>query len=253
VQVAAALRGRHGALARAHYGTSLAMLAGDVQHGWALASLCRLREHGVSPAVTAALAERMCGWLTPALISGEALDVEYSLRTTVTPAEVERMTRLKTGALLRYSAEAGAMIGLGVADAADPRVAALGRFAELAGVAFQLQDDLLGVYGSEAETGKPAGSDLREGKRTLLYLTALARTRGAQRIFLASLLGARPLSSARLERARRLMTACGADAHVRRRAARLAAEAQRLLEAFPLEPYHGLLTQWLACLVNRSS
>ena len=99
----------------AHYGVSVAVLAGDLQQSWAYALLCDLQERGVSSGLVTRLVRRMAASLTPRLLEGEMLDAQYSLRTDTGLSEddILRMLAGKTAALLEYAAWAGASIGLG--------------------------------------------------------------------------------------------------------------------------------------------
>ena len=81
-----------------------------------------------------------------------------------------RVNRYKTAA---YTIERPLHLGATIAGADDETIAAFRGYGRDIGIAFQLRDDLLGVFGDPAITGKPAGDDLREGKRTVLYATAL--------------------------------------------------------------------------------
>ena len=106
---------------------------------------------------------------------GQQLDMEYELRQEVTVAEYMEMIRLKTSVLLGASLEIGALIGGADSQAAHSLYEA---GVEL-GLAFQIQDDLLDVYGDEATFGKPIGGDIINAKKTLLLLYALEQIRGS--------------------------------------------------------------------------
>ena len=108
---------------------------------------------------------------------GQALDMEYEKRDNVTVRDYFAMIEKKTGRLISTATELGAHIGGGTPEQAR----ALHRFGHYLGRAFQLQDDLLDVFGSEEEFGKTIGGDIVEGKRTFLLLTALERARGDDR------------------------------------------------------------------------
>ena len=233
------------------YAEHMAMLAGDIQQSWAVDALCRAAGDGVPLAVVCALVRRLTGWVTPLLVSGEALDVEFAHRTDVGADEVERMLGLKTGVLLRFAAEAGVMVGVGTDRLADPRVVAAGTFAHDAGLAFQIKDDLLGMFGDEAALGKPVGADLREGKRTLLLVTALQRLRGEEREELLALWGEGTAGPAEIRRARGLLAGSGAVALVESRARELTAGARERLQAFPENRYRRLLERLLDFIVER--
>jgi geranylgeranyl diphosphate synthase type I len=236
----------------AEFGRNMAILAGDVLHGWAVDALNRVTADGVDPAVTGALVGRLAGWVTPELISGEALDVEFESRPALTDEAVENMLRLKTGVLLQFAAETGAMIGLCCADHLHPGVVALGRFAADAGLAFQLQDDILGIFGDEASLGKPVGSDLREGKQTLLYLEALKLSPADQRAELQALWGKPDADARDLELARRLLVDCGAREAIRQRAEKLVRCSQKILLDYPDSRPRLLLGQWADFMLQRA-
>ncbi len=112
------------------------------------------------------------------LMAGQFLDVVESVRpwASLPPEErlrrADRVIRYKSA---KYSVEHPLLIGALAAQADDEQVAALSRFGLDVGRAFQLRDDLLGVFGDPEVTGKPAGDDLREGKRTVLVAAALER------------------------------------------------------------------------------
>ncbi|MDO5501701.1 MAG: polyprenyl synthetase family protein [Actinomycetia bacterium] len=121
------------------------------------------------------------------LMAGQFLDVVESVRPWASlPGEermqrADRVIRYKSA---KYSVEHPLLIGALAASAGTEQVAALSRFGLDVGRAFQLRDDLLGVFGDPSVTGKPAGDDLREGKRTVLIAATLDRVEpeGAQRL-----------------------------------------------------------------------
>lgn len=101
---------------------------------------------------------------------GQQLDMDFERRDDVTVADYLRMVSRKTGALLGASAKIGALAG--GASAADAE--RMYEFGDAVGVAFQIEDDYLDVYGDEETFGKPIGGDIRNGKKTFLLLSALA-------------------------------------------------------------------------------
>lgn len=225
------------------FGVNMAILAGDVQQAWSNHLMLRLREEPVSPSVVLALVDRLNSHVNPELISGEALDVALEQKPfeSIKPDEIDEMVRLKTGVLLGFSAEAGAMIGLGTDDREHPTVRALSRYAELAGLAFQLQDDLLGMFGNAAVFGKPIGSDLRAGKRTQLFAEAASRLTGDDRARLFAALGNATLDEAGCEAIRELLRRCGAVDAVQMRAETAIREALACLTVLPHSRYRELL------------
>lgn len=111
------------------------------------------------------------------ICEGQQMDVNFERRTDVSEAEYIEMIRLKTSVLLACSAKAGALL----ADAPDADADALYAFAERLGLAFQLQDDYLDVYGDPAVFGKKIGGDILCGKKTFLLINALNRSDDAGR------------------------------------------------------------------------
>lgn len=244
-----------GAAAGKVFGVNIAILAGDVQQAWANSLLLRCQRDEAPPAIVLAAVARMNNWLNPTLIAGEAIDVELEHRSPAdcNPAEIEEMLRLKTGALLRFAAECGAAIGLASSDWEHPWIAALGEFAEKAGLAYQLQDDLLGVFGEEEKIGKPVGSDLRQGKCTLLLALAARAMSGPDRDRLRQMAGQGELSVAQLESARALLRDSGAVAAVEERARDLVRQAIAELDVLPEGEYRELLRDWANHVCRRSS
>ena len=194
------------------YGRDMAILAGDLQQGWAVALLLGCLERGVSPAVVLDMVRGMTAWLTPKLLEGEALDVQLSLRpfTDLSSADILRMMELKTGVLLEYAARCGAAIGSNGTLWDSPVADALGVFALNCGIAFQIQDDILGLTGEERKLGKPVGADLREGKRTLIMLNAWRRGTQGDRQLLTHAVGNPNLSPRTLGLVRECLVRTGA-------------------------------------------
>lgn len=112
-----------------------------------------------------------------ALTRGQYLDMSFEGRQDVAPGEYLEMIGLKTAAILGYSAWAGATVG--GADDASRR--ALRAFGEALGKAFQIEDDVQGIWGDPDKTGKVAASDLKNRKKTLPVLLGLERASGADR------------------------------------------------------------------------
>ena len=234
-------------------GRDFAILAGDLQQGWANDLLLRSAEHGVPPEVTVALGRRFQKLANSDLISGEALDVEFSLRelTGLKSQEVRTMLGLKTGALLQFCTEAGAMIALNTADAEHPDVRKLSEFALAAGIAFLLRVDYLGIFGVYDSLGKALGNDLREGKATVMLLDTLRLASAADREKLLGYIGRETYSDADLDDVRRIMRDSGAAASNEAEAARLAEQARNILRSFPDNPYRQHLLDLVNFLIDR--
>ncbi|MEO5535068.1 MAG: polyprenyl synthetase family protein [Pseudolysinimonas sp.] len=151
-----------------HHGSSAAVIAGDL----ALFNAYRLIDRsGVSDDVRARLLEVMDDALF-ASAAGELIDIDFALKPEDPHVDdILTMERLKTAV---YSFEGPLQAGAILAGAAEEIIETLGEFGRDIGIAYQLVDDVLGVFGAEAETGKTTIGDLREGKRTVLIAYAAA-------------------------------------------------------------------------------
>ena len=122
------------------------------------------------------------------------------------------------------------------------------------GEAFQLRDDVLGVFGDPAITGKPAGDDLREGKRTEIIAHALTLASPTDQEFIQTRLGADDLREAEVTRMSALLESCGALAATEASIAELSEQGLAALDELTVTPLarHGLRTLGLAA-IRRSS
>jgi geranylgeranyl diphosphate synthase type II len=184
-----------------HRGISAAVIAGDL----ALFNAYRLIDRsGVGDVVRGRLIEVMDDALF-ASAAGELIDVDFSFAPEVPRVDdILAMERLKTAV---YSFECPLQAGAILAGAPEETVATLGDFGREMGIAYQIVDDLLGVFGTEAETGKTTIGDLREGKRTVLIAYATSAPGWDE---LAHLFGDANLTEPDAQRLRDHLTGCGA-------------------------------------------
>ena len=236
-----------------HYGRSIAMLAGDVQQAWSWSLLFEAHlEYGVSAEIVIRLAQVLASQVTPLLVEGETLDVQYSgAALQLSEDEIIDMLWKKTGVLYEFAGRAGAAIALNDADANLPSAFALAKFCSLCGTAFQIQDDILGIVGDAQQLGKPVGSDIREGKTTLLTLKALARADAGQREKILRTLGGDGATAADIQVVTELLRDLGAISHAQVIAHRYVKEALTHLDAIPDNSYRALLAQWAHYLIQR--
>ncbi len=167
------------------------------------------------------------------LLAGQFLDVVGHATDLSTPEGVLRISRYKTAA---YTIERPLHLGAALADADDDVVAAYRAFGTDLGIAFQLRDDLLGVFGDPAVTGKPAGDDLREGKRTLLVALARQHPDRAAAAAVEHALGKPDLTPDEVGAARCALTDLGVVAEVEERIASLTTSALDALAGVDLDP-----------------
>lgn len=238
-----------------HYGVSIGILAGDVQHGWAVSLLTALTaEQGVSPSVALALIRELDGPVLNTIVEGQVLDVQYSKLSLgrSEPKGILDMLWKKTGALYEFAGRAGAMIGLGSTDGDHEWIRAIAQFTGRCGTAFQLQDDILGVVGDERALGKPVGSDIREGKRTTVVHFALEQANDVQRERLLSVLGHRDISDCDVAEVRELLEELGGIECTRQLAQQIVAEALGALDPLPPSLYKDLLETWAEYTIQRT-
>jgi geranylgeranyl diphosphate synthase, type I len=204
------------------YGEAVAILLGDL--AFVQADELFLRADVPAEALLAGLARFTV--LREEVMAGQYLDLHAATSRTTDRDLALTVATLKSG---RYSVARPLEIGASLAGADDELVEGLGRFGDPLGRAFQVRDDLLGVFGTEADTGKSAASDLAEGKRTLLIAEAMARLDGAERARLEAGLGDPDLDDARAADLRELLEACGARGATERYVRDAVAEADAVL------------------------
>jgi len=165
---------RHRPTVWAVWGEPQAINAGDALLTLGRLALLELRQEGVPPERVLEAA-RVLDERTLEIVEGQALDLSFEDRLDVGEYAYLEMIAKKTGALFDCALRLGGLVGAG-----DPAVAeALGRCGRLLGVAFQVRDDMLGVWGAENRTGKLPAADIRNRKKSLPVVYALARAEGA--------------------------------------------------------------------------
>lgn len=173
--------------------------------------------------------------------AGQFLDVLAQARLGADPsvasdlaqevALAERVVEFKTS---RYTVARPCQIGAALGGGSDELVRGLGEFGSPLGHAFQYRDDVLGVFGDEDVTGKPAGDDLREGKRTVLVAHALAQASPGEASELDAMLGDASLTTTDIERARAIIEGSGAREATEREIEASSAKALAALAATPM-------------------
>ncbi|WP_374118827.1 polyprenyl synthetase family protein [Allokutzneria sp. A3M-2-11 16] len=197
------------------FGVPAAVLAGDAL--WALA--LRLLTDGGRTASAPGM--RTMAITLCRLMDGQSADTDFPLRDRVSMAECQDMAAGKTAAVMACACALGALAGGG-----DPaQISAFQRMGEHLGMAFQVVDDLLGIWGDPDALGKPVGSDLVNRKKSFPVVAALnsGTEAGAELAALYRL--DRPLTEAEVERAAGLVEAAGGRAWAQREAERYAEAA----------------------------
>jgi geranylgeranyl diphosphate synthase type I len=206
------------------FGAAAAILLGDLLLSWAD------NVFAAAPIDRAARQATREVWdgMRQLVMAGQYLDVLVQAKGGFDAAEALRVAELKTG---KYTIEGPLHLGAAAAGGDAATRAALSRYGIPLGEAFQLRDDVLGVFGDPELTGKPAGDDLREGKRTLLVALAMGAADRAQAELLRAHLGDRSLGEDDVERLRAIIVDTGALGQVERRIAERAAAARDALDA----------------------
>ncbi|MFL6105386.1 MAG: polyprenyl synthetase family protein [Marmoricola sp.] len=206
----------------AQYGASAAILLGDLLLSWAdeLLRTCGLPAQRVLDALGYFDLTRT------EVVTGQFLDVSAQARAT---SEVELAMRVVRYKSAKYSIERPLHIGAALAGGTPAALDQLSAFGLPLGEAFQLRDDLLGVFGDPEVTGKPAGDDLVEGKRTVLVALALQSLAPAERDQLDHALG-KPLTEDEVADLRALISASGAQDQVEQLITTLTSQALTALE-----------------------
>ncbi len=211
------------------YGRAVAILIGDLAFVFAdelfLAAAVPDRE------LLAAF--RRFTTLREEVMVGQYLDLQAATARLTERALATQIATLKSG---RYSVARPLEIGAMLAGADEAFVSGLRAFGDPLGRAFQLADDLLGVFGDAEETGKSTSSDLAEGKRTYLIAEAVERLEGAELSRLEGALGRDDLDAATTAELRALLISCGARDATLDRISAYVDEARAALDRLSLSP-----------------
>lgn len=204
------------------WGTPQAINAGDTMFALAHLALCHLTERGVTPGITV---DALCRFdqTCVALTQGQHADMAFETRDVVTVDQYLEMITGKTAVLLSLSAELGAKIANSGADRANY----LATFGLKLGQAFQVIDDILGIWGDEARIGKSAATDIVTKKKTLPVLYGLSQSSALRQLYTKT----QTPDESFVQQAVAELDACGAHDFARQKAADYSQEALSYLEA----------------------
>jgi geranylgeranyl diphosphate synthase type I len=208
------------------FGVAAAILLGDVLLAW---SEAMLSASGLDDAALRR-AQPVSAAMRTEVMAGQYLDIVEQARGATTVERALRVARLKSA---KYTVERPLHLGAAIAGASDEVSAAFTGYGIPLGEAFQLRDDLLGVFGDPGVTGKPAGDDLREGKQTVLIALALELASSSDAARLRTGIGEADLSDDEIATMRNLIAASGAEAEVQRMIDRRFADAVSALKSLP--------------------
>ncbi|MDO5735172.1 MAG: polyprenyl synthetase family protein [Propionibacteriaceae bacterium] len=232
-QFAAHHRARNGRGSSEEFGTAAAILLGDLLLMW---SVELFEDCGLAPG-SMMRGRALLATMRTEVVCGQYLDVGASFGVTAASdlaeelAVARRILEYKTA---RYSVMRPLQLGAALGGGDTALESALAEAGSLIGRAFQMRDDVLGVFGDPSVTGKPASDDLREGKRTVLVLTALALADDAERATLESVLGKNGLTDDQLHDGRSIIETTGARAEAERLITSDTARAVEVLTEAPM-------------------
>ena len=213
----------------ARWGVPIAIASGDLLFAKVYEAMYRPSIRGELPSDrVVACIERVTD-AAIAICEGQVLDMSYPNISEVSEKDYALMVGSKTSALFKACAEVGAIVGGGDQD----QVERVGSFAYDAGIAFQIVDDVLGATADEKTLGKPVGSDLREGKKTLFIIHALKNSSPKDKAAILKVLGSESASSSDVEAANKVLLDSGSLDYAKETARKYAGSARAMLDAFP--------------------
>lgn len=164
------------------FGEAIAILAGDalLTEAFKLASDSRFTVGCEPSGLLAVIHEIATCAGSYGMVGGQVIDMESEGRQDIDLATVQYIHTHKTGALIKASVVAGALLG----NASEQQLAAITRYGEAAGLAFQIADDILDIEGTTEEIGKDAGSDEARGKATYPAVMGLAAAKEEARLMM---------------------------------------------------------------------
>lgn len=230
------------------FGRSASVLLGDLALVW---SSQMLHRSGIPHSVMSSVL-RISDEMRVELMSGQYLDVYEQTRDTHNVARSLKIARYKSG---KYTIERPLHFGAALAGAPleSEIFTTYSDFGLPLGEAFQLRDDLLGVFGDPAATGKPAGDDLREGKHTALIAIAIERLSLSDRAEFTRLFGDLQLDASGVDQLRALIVATGADREIEELIESLTSNARTALANGKIAPTALALFEELATSATRRS
>ncbi|MDL4771139.1 polyprenyl synthetase family protein [Actinomadura xylanilytica] len=215
--------------AAGRFGEGTAILLGDLCLAWS----GEMFESSGLDADRLGAARTVYELMRTEVMCGQYLDM---LEGTRGPGSVETALRVVEYKSAKYTIERPLHLGAALAGATPEVPVALSGYGLPLGIAFQLRDDVLGVFGDPAETGKPAGDDLREGKRTVLVALTAERADRVQAAALERRLGDPRLDRAGVDALRQIIEETGGLAACEAMIERYTAEAAAALESAPIAP-----------------
>lgn len=185
-----------------HFGISAAIVVGDLAHDFGYEILTK---SNFSSELKIKAFKKM-NQIVSNTLAGETIDVALSMKFDFNERKIMEMQEYKTA---KYTIEGPLHLGAVLAGADEEFLKSLSKFAIPLGVAFQIQDDIIGIFGDEQKVGKPIGSDIKEGKKTLLITRALKVANEEQKNIILSSLGNKEINLEDIKNARKVIEETG--------------------------------------------
>lgn len=224
-----------------HFGMSAAILGGDTLIN--LGALA-ITEANLDPDIGMAC----LGYYLKSfeeIVEGVILEMHMVYDPEANSEVYMEMIRMKTAALFEKSL----LMGGAMARASESQMKSLSEYGVKVGQAFQIQDDILGSFGDEVVTGKAADGDIKEGKKTLLYLEALRLCNSEQKEILEKYLGDDKITPAEVDQVRKVFRDSGALESTRVKMVQLLEEGQKALDTTN-PPFNETYKQFLLDMSN---
>jgi len=211
-----------------HFGNSMAIIIGDMIGAMGNKILF---DSGFEPKnIVKALSQLQ--YVISYTVVGESQDLYIEYLGKANEQEVLRMYENKTA---KYTIEGPLHLGAILAGAPDKLINQLSQYAIPVGIAFQIQDDILGIFGSEKKLGKTVGSDIAEGKQTLLVIKAREKCNRLQKRILNSCLGNKNLKTSDIDEFRKVIRETSALEYAQSLSQKLIRQGKNELDKFPIE------------------
>lgn len=230
-----------------HFGLSMGINMGDLGAylGMEVILSSRLPEHNKIQAA------KYFSRLLQRVAFGQGLDLTYEHLPSISEKDVFEVHLQKTSV---YTVGGPLKIGALLGGLPQKNIDAIEKYGEPVGIAFQLRDDELGLFSSEEELGKPIGSDIREGKNTLLKTKAFATAKGKDKKFLVGAYGKRDLSVGEIKRVQELTRSLGALGYSQKVSRSLVEKGKKFIPEITKDSYYqDALASFADFMIERTS
>lgn len=228
------------------WGDNMGIVVGDTLYAKAFQSLSDVRKKGIDAGRVLDAIDAL-NWANNEVHEGQMLDMSFEKRTGVSEGEYITMIEKKTAALLEASVRIGCILGGGGKKELD----ALSKYGHDVGVAFQIHDDLLDLTADRRKLGKPVGSDIRQGKKSIIVIHALENLSVEDAKRLSSVLGSKAIDDKKIGEVMSLIKKSGSVDYVKGRVEDFSKNAKKALKALKPSGARDVLTELADYLIRR--